>query len=300
MSDLASVALRMVPNEKANRVDFQIIVKTKRGWVNQAEAQDAKAQTFEPKLDGTVKRGSATCPCCGYTTPVAHVREQFKIRHGGANDARFLCVVTSRATESGRFYRLPTDADLRSVREASTELANRQKVHKGPLALVPDEPISQNELRRISIPLYGAGSWGDVFSNRQSLLLQALARLGCEAGKRADPSMKSVLTVLFALGRLADACSSLARWHTTGEKNTGTFGRQALGMVWDFCEINPFSGSTGGWEGVVQWIAKVCESPAEGDGQSIGQVQRASVTKSGLSTWDWCIRARRIHWFSTS
>lgn len=115
--------------------------------------------------------------------------------------------------------------------------------------------------------------WGDVFSNRQSLLLLTLARLGCEAGKRAETSMKDVLTLLFALalGRQADACSSLARWHTTREINTGAFGRQALGMVWDFCEINPFSGSSGGWEGVVQWIAKVCESQAEGDGHNSGR-----------------------------
>jgi adenine-specific DNA methylase len=140
-------------------------------------------------------------------------------------------------------------------------------------------------MRRISIPIYGMESWGDVFSKRQSLLLATLARLGCEAARRADPDMKDVLTVLFALalGRQADACSSLARWHTTREINTGAFGRQALGMVWDFCEINPFSGSSGGWEGVVQWIAKVCESQAEGDGHNSGQVQRASAAAHPLA-----------------
>ena len=170
-----SVALQLVPNPKAKRVDFQIIVKQRDGWVNQA---DPKTKIENPKFDGTVKRGSATCPCCGYTTPVARVREQLKTRHGGANDARLLCVVTIRTSEQGRFYRLPTDADLRAVREASTELERRKSAHKGPLALVPDEPISQNEMRRISIPIYGMASWGDVFSNRQSLALQTLARLG--------------------------------------------------------------------------------------------------------------------------
>lgn len=277
-----SVALQLVPNKKAKRLDFHIISKQRGEWVNQ---DDPKIKIQNPNFDGTVKRGSATCPCCGYTTPVARVREQFKVRHGGANDARLLCVVTIRASESGRFYRLPTNADLKNVREAIVELATRQKAHKGPLALVPDEPISQNEMRRISIPIYGMESWGDVFSKRQSLLLQTLARLGVEAGKRADPDMNNVLTVLFALalGRQADACSSLARWHTTREINTGAFGRQALGMVWDFCEINPFSGSSGGWEGVVQWIAKVCESQAQGDGHNSGQVQRASATAHPLS-----------------
>ena len=89
-----SVALQLVPNKTAKRVDFQIIVKQRDGWVDQA---NPKTKIENPKFDGTVKRGSATCPCCGYTTPVARVREQFKPRHGGANDARLLCVVTTRA-----------------------------------------------------------------------------------------------------------------------------------------------------------------------------------------------------------
>jgi len=231
-----SIALYLVADRQAKNVECQIITKQRGDWVNQGRS---KAKIPSPKFDGTVKRGSATCPCCGYTTPVARVREQLKLRRGGANDARLLCVVGIRKGESGRFYRLPADADLMAVHHASKELEKRNKAHKGSIALVPDEPISLNELRRISIPIYGMESWGDVFSDRQSLLLQTLARLGCEAGKRAEPSMKSVLNVLFALalGRQADACSSLARWHTTREINTGAFGRQALGMVWDFCEM---------------------------------------------------------------
>ena len=72
-----SVALQLVPNPKAKRVDFQIIVKQRDGWVDQA---NPKTKIENPKFDGTVKRGSATCPCCGYTTPVARVREQLKAR----------------------------------------------------------------------------------------------------------------------------------------------------------------------------------------------------------------------------
>jgi putative DNA methylase len=193
--------------------------------------------------------------------------------------------VTVRAGEQGRFYRLPTANDLRVIREADNELERRKRAHRGRLALVPDEPISVNELRRISIPIYGMESWGDAFSIRQSLLLQTLARLGRDAASRADSDLRNVLTVLFALalGRQADACSSLARWHTTREINTGTFGRQALGMVWDFCEINPFSGSSGGWQGVVQWIAKVSESQATADPRCNAQSQRASATAHPLS-----------------
>ena len=57
-----SVTLQLVPNKKAKRVDFKIIVKQRGGWVNQ---DDHNEKIAEPNFDGTVKRGSATCPCCG-------------------------------------------------------------------------------------------------------------------------------------------------------------------------------------------------------------------------------------------
>ncbi len=94
-----SVALQLVPNLIAKSVDFKIIVKQRGGWVNQ---DDAHERIANPKFDGTMKRGSATCPCCGYTTPVARVSEQLKFHRGGANNARLMCVVTTQANEQGR------------------------------------------------------------------------------------------------------------------------------------------------------------------------------------------------------
>ena len=59
-----SVAIRLVPRPRAQRVDFEII-------------KNVKAQEVG---EGTVRRGAATCPCCGYTTPVASLRRQLKER----------------------------------------------------------------------------------------------------------------------------------------------------------------------------------------------------------------------------
>lgn len=101
------VALKLVPRPRAKCVDFRIIVKQRGGWIDQ---DDPEMRIEDPKFEGTVKRGSATCPCCGYTTPVTRVREQLKVRKGGTQDARLMCVVGSRQDEQGRSYRLPTDA----------------------------------------------------------------------------------------------------------------------------------------------------------------------------------------------
>jgi adenine-specific DNA methylase len=56
-----SVALRLIPNPQEKRVDFDILVKHAEGWVSQA---DPKSGISVPQFDGTVNRGSATCPCC--------------------------------------------------------------------------------------------------------------------------------------------------------------------------------------------------------------------------------------------
>jgi adenine-specific DNA methylase len=163
-----SVALKIMPNLKEKRVDFEII--------NDAKTKDV--------AEGTVKRGSTTCPCCGFTTPVRSVREQFKKRRGGAADARLFCVVTTRPDTLGRVYRLPTEIDLEAASQAAKGLEERKKAYTGPLTLVPDEVISLNEIRRISPPIYGIKKWGDLFSPRQALALSTLCRLVGDAGER--------------------------------------------------------------------------------------------------------------------
>ena len=45
--------------------------------------------------------------------------------------------------------------------------------------------------------------------------------------------------------RLADFNSSLCRWVSAGDFVASTYGRQALPMIWDFAEINPFGNGSG-------------------------------------------------------
>jgi adenine-specific DNA methylase len=111
------IGLIMKPNKDKTGVNFQI------------------AEPFNPQIngiaaDGTVKRANAICPCCGYTTPAASVRKQLKEKKGGANDAKLLCVVTTKPDKQGRFYRLPTESDYVAVKAAENELKKRIKNHR--------------------------------------------------------------------------------------------------------------------------------------------------------------------------
>ena len=280
-----SIVLQLRPKPAENRVEFSIITKQPGGWVDESEPT---TKVVPMNLDGTVKRGSVTCPCCGYTTPVTRVREQLKTRHGGADDARLMCVVSSKEGEQGRFYRLPTDQDFRAIEEVKAELGKNATSSREELSRVPDEEISLNEIRRISVPLYGMTRWGDLFSSRQALALSTLAglvlRIGEELRKNdVDPQFSAAVQTCLALAvsRQSDYTTSLCSWHTTGEKVNHTFGRQAIPMFWDFTEVFPLSQKSGDFGGALDWVIFVCEQQSK-MGPHGGQMQQASATSHPL------------------
>jgi adenine-specific DNA methylase len=252
-------------------------------------------EVFEPKAEqdvpaGTVTRARATCLCCGTVLPPERVRAQLAVQRGGADvvfdaqgrrkgGARLLAVVTLRSGETGRHYRLPTMRDYDAVHQAQARIAKMldEWEHGGRQGLcpVPDEDISLNEIRRISVPIYGMKSWGDLFTARQKV---AVAMLANQTQMAADGSAVHELLAL-ALTRSANASCSLCRWHVSGEKHEGAFSRQALPIVWDYSEGNPFSDSTGGYEGALDWVAKVAEA---WPGSRPGQLQLADAAEHPL------------------
>jgi hypothetical protein len=101
-----SVALTLLPQSELKRIDFQIV-------------EDAKPNEVS---GGNVRRGSGTCPLCGFTTPIASIRRQLSERHGGTDDARLVCVITTRPGQAGAGYRVPTEQDAKAIGKAREEL----------------------------------------------------------------------------------------------------------------------------------------------------------------------------------
>jgi len=265
------------------QVDCQIIVKQRGGWVNQ---DDSKTKIEDPKFDGTVKRGSATCPCCGYTTPVARVREQLKTRRGGANDARLMCVVTEHPEETARLYRRPVKRDLEATQRSAMQLERLALTKVNGLSAIPTERISLNEIRRISVPLYGMTTWGDLFTARQSLVTSTMSRLVRELGVNQEIETASLAAAVqtclaMAVNKLADYNSSLCTWHYHNrEKVNHTFARQAIPFVCDFVEVGPFGGGSGNWSSLLDWTLMALSGQAQFGGEA--HVECASATEHPL------------------
>jgi putative DNA methylase len=263
-----SVSLKLKCNKRTKQIEFDLIT-----GLNSTE-----------QLSGVLTRSSATCPVCGYTTPAAKVRGQFKGREGGAADARLLAVVTAKDGESGRRYRLPIPQDQRGLKHAAKEL---QKIRSATPEDLPDEPLPY--LRSIfNIHLLDVTKWNQLFTPRQQVALVRLTRLvrrlGIEIEKTGDERQLQeaiVACLAITVDRVAAQFSSLSWWQPKGEFVVGTFGRQALGIVWDFAEIRPVRGASGDLDGAIEWVVRVVDGLSD---SFIGDatVEKASATAHPL------------------
>jgi putative DNA methylase len=228
-------------------------------------------EIFEPKAEmdvpvGTVSRAKASCICCGAVLAPGRVRAQLTAQRGGADvvfdtdgqregGARLIAVVVLGPGEDGRYYRAPNDQDYAAVAKAHSRLSELMRTDEGGdegrLSAVPSETISLDEIRRISLPIYGVVTWGDVFTARQKVALATLVRAHREtAGPQA---------LALAIGKFADTNSTVCTWQIDPPRLRATFGRQALPMTWDFAEASPLGAAAGNYELCVQAISEVVE-----------------------------------------
>ena len=271
-----SVAMQIVPNKKAKRVDFQIIVKQRGDWVDQ---DDPKTKIENPNFEGSIKRGSATCPCCGYTTPVASLRKQLKERRGGTADAKLFCVVTIGTGDEARSFRLPGKHDVAAVQKSVEELKRRQSAHKGSLSLVPDELVNPLPHSVNRLPIYGMVTWGDVFLPRQSLAIAQIINLVHRLEKDATEAARVILAI--AVSRYTDISNSLCMWEATKTQVRHAFTRQALPMLWDFAEANALAAAAGNFDVTLNSMLRVLENL--GGIQHSGKVEKSNAATHPLA-----------------
>lgn len=258
------VALKPVVSKR--NVSFEIV-----------ESSNTKSLGFDP--DEGSQRGNATCPCCGTVADIDYVREQASADRMGK---QLTAVVCTRPGARGKVYLsasqaasyVPFDDPMRGRLKDLCVSANLQ---------IPSEPIEANP-RSMDTQHFGFRQWADLFPLRPLLTLMTIAAEIVAAEKAMstlgyDPGRaKAVATALAAaLDRESEDLSSLCRWNATAEKMQGTFGRQALPMVWDYCEINPFGGSVGDWSSLIDLEVNGIEACVAFPGRP-AEVVRGSAT----------------------
>ena len=209
-------------------------------------------------LTGTKIKGNASsvlCPCCHRTLPGTRpnprVQEQLMSQSGGADvifdengnrigGALLLAIVEREAEAHGGVrYRIPTQVDYVGVWQAQKALDEYLKTNANAApSRIPDEMISTDEIRRISVPLYGVKTWRNVFTKRQQLVLASYADAIRDID---DPEIAR--SAALVLDRVVILLSAHCRWKASGESLIDMFGRHAIGMVWDFAEAVAVSNS---------------------------------------------------------
>jgi putative DNA methylase len=137
---------------------------------------------------------------------------------------------------------------------------------------------------RVNVSNYGMDVFGDLFTPRQLLTLTTFSDLVLEAIEccRRDAAVAGLAddgvdldagglgatayaqAVGVYLGLVASKAAmflnTLSRWRAGEGKTAPAFGRQAIAMVWDYAEVNPFAGAGGDFQGIVEGGAKALAS----------------------------------------
>jgi len=243
--------------------------KGKEAWVEPIINHDSKTIEFEvktgegqPPQAPKVSRGARfRCSVCSELAPEQHVKGESL---AGRMNAKMIAIIA--AGDSGRVYLSPNKLHV-----SSSEVDKLEGIVEEYLALDP---------RAITPPQYGLTQYSDLFTPRQlntlvtfsDLVSEVMAKvqsdasiaglpnddIGLDSGGKGAKAYSEAIGVYIAciVDKLVDYNSSLCSWHNSGEKMRNTFGRQALPIIWDYAEANPFSNSSGCWDNCVDWVYK--------------------------------------------
>jgi len=242
--------ISLYPFVYEGKVEFAIVQKNGDEW----QVVESSIPGFTPKVPfnfdpekGTVSRAIAVCPVCGGMVEDNQVRKLFQEGKAGQ---RMVAVVLSRP--QGKAYRLATERDVELYRKAEEYLEEKRKKlwEEWGIDPVPDEDLPPENTLGFRVQRYGMLKWGDLFNSRQKLALITFTEKVRLAYKKMIEEgydkeyAKAVVSYLgLSLGKLADWNSVLSVWRPDQERNEHVFNRQALPMVWDYGERNPFEGS---------------------------------------------------------
>lgn len=266
--DVPLASTFMLSTKKGKEAYIEPIVE---GDKYQFKVKVGKPADIEATKSGTKLGRGANFRCLVSGTPMEpdHIYSEAK---AGRMEDRLMAVVVEG--NRSRIYLNPT-VDIEST-------ASKAKPQRKPDVEMPKNP------RWFSPPLYGLTTYGDLFTPRQLLALTTFSDLVCEAREQIlkdaiaagmadddatlrDDGLGAMaygeaigVYLAFAVDKGANYWSSICAWHQTRYGVVSTFGRQALPMVWDYAEANPFSNSSGNFLLGIEQSKKMIEALNQG------------------------------------
>jgi putative DNA methylase len=220
--------------------------KGAHAWIEPVDLRPGRPVRFEvhtgdagaPPPTKIGRGGKFRCPVCQEPIPEPHVKSEGM---AGRLGTQLMAVAVDR--DGGRRYEAPSP---------EIEPPQVDRPADAPDVELPDD------MRAFWCKLYGIQTYADVFTDRQLVMLGAFSDAVREvpawvAHDGGDEIQATAIASVLGLcvSKLAMSHSTQARWRirSVESKVEPAFGRQALPMVWDFAEANPFGGSVGDWLG---------------------------------------------------
>ncbi len=247
--------------------------KGKRAWVEPQINRQKRMVTFtvksgKGKAPDPPKQGRGAkfkCLVCGEVAPDQHIKGEGMADRMGA---QLMAIVTEG--KNGRNYHPSTFEH--------EQIAAKAKPNWQPTGELADDP------RNIWCKQYGLIDFADLFTPRQLTALTTfsdlvpVARQQIQAdavavglpdndvplrenGRGAQAYAEAVSVYLaFLVDQLVNHQTTICGWNSPNEQMRNTYARQAIPMVWDYAESNPFCNSSGSYNNMFERMVKGFEA----------------------------------------
>jgi len=237
------IAYKPIIDHSSKKIEFEIIM--------------GDMGSFNPS-EGTIARGNAICPVCKQVTGAKKIRT---LARSGEMGEKMIAIAFKHKNKSGKFYRISSEEDINIFKDSEIYLKN--KINKWKWL---DMPLPEEELPLMSgvfnVPLYGMDNWSKLYNSRQKLAMLTYIEKVKEAYDEIRHDVQDILkynndinpneaskAIMGYFGifidEIARFTTNLNVWKVDAEAVVHIFGRQAIGMGWDYFENNP-NGSHGG------------------------------------------------------
>jgi len=228
------------------------LANTKTKLVHLKPIIKEKSISFEIKSgkspnESWLYRGNLQCPVCGNSTDVNTLKQQFLNK----KTTERLVAVIEEGTNS-KEYRLPNSMELAVLKNIPSDIER------------PSEPMPVTYTQALPACTWGFVKWSDLLTDRQTYLIDTIIKsfvklsISLCVEENYKVALKSYLAIL--VDRIAVANTSFGIWHSGRETLERIMGRQAISMVFDYPESNPFCSSSGSALNQLDWLNRYIES----------------------------------------
>lgn len=237
---------------------------------------------YPPKSENGTKEGKKAkfcCPIC--KTGVVSGEYSDDEANAGRMSSVLMAVVAEG--KHGRIYLTPDELEISGLQREIEKCYETNEIEKKVSHAQCRGTFASNAQGRY----YGFHEFKDYFTHRQLIALTTFSELVAEAQAKAEADAVTAgmkndhlplrnggdgakaygeavgVYLAFIISKMADRGSSICSWDSSREGLRNTFGRQAIPMVWDYAEANPFSNSSGCFDNMLDWVTKcIIEFPA--------------------------------------